>query len=47
MAAFMLAETFSLPRTASTIELLTRRSDRPGWLGLVLAAAGVAVLVLA
>ena len=47
MAAYCLAELFRLPKNGNVADLLTQRRDEPGILGLVLAAAGTVLIVLA
>lgn len=47
MAAYCLGELFAAPRDQRLADLLTVRRDGPGALGLVLAALGVVVIVLA
>lgn len=47
MAAYCLAELFSLPRDGRLADLLTAQREGPGGLGLILAALGVVVIVLA
>jgi len=47
MAAYCLAELFRVPRDGNLADLLTRRREGAGVLGPVLAALGVAVIVIA
>lgn len=47
MAAYCLSELFALPKDGRVADLLTVRREGPGGLGLVLAALGTAVIVLA
>jgi len=47
MAAFCLSELFSVPAGGRLPDVLTSRRDGPGWLGLILAIAGTAVVSLA
>lgn len=47
MAAYCLSELFSLPKDGRPADLLTIRREGPGFLGLILAALGVVVIVLA
>lgn len=47
MAAYCLGELFALPKDGRPADLLTVRREGPGFLGLILAALGVAVIVLA
>jgi len=46
MASYCLNELFRVPAGAKASALLSERRPGPGWLGLGLAAAGVAVTVL-
>lgn len=47
MSAYCLAELVQAPRKELFPEILTARRGGPGWLGIALAAAGVAVTVAA
>ena len=47
MASYCLSELFSLPAGGRPAELLTARRSGPGLLGLMLAATGAAVVLLA
>jgi len=47
MAAYCLSELFALPKDGRLADLLTVRREGPGALGLILAALGVVVIVLA
>ncbi|MEY2881027.1 MAG: hypothetical protein RLZZ15_3407 [Verrucomicrobiota bacterium] len=47
MSAYCLRAVFRAPRDATLADVLTRRDDGPDWLGLALAALGVAVVLLA
>lgn len=47
MSAYCLSELFTLPADGRLADLFTGRRAGPGWLGLVLAAAGAAVVLLA
>ena len=47
MSAYRLGELFRTPRTARLADVLATRRDGPGALGLTLATAGVAVVLLA
>ena len=47
MSAYCLRELFHLPPGARLADLLTVRRPGPGWLGLALAAAGLAIVALA
>jgi hypothetical protein len=47
MAAYCLSELFATPQDQRLAELLTERRHGPGALGLILAALGVVVIVLA
>jgi predicted permease len=47
MAAYCLSELFHVPRDTKLSTVLTVRNSGPGSLGLILAALGVAVLILA
>ena len=47
MAAYCLQALFSVPASGPLAAVLTTRRAGPNWLGLALAAAGVAILFLA
>jgi hypothetical protein len=47
MSAYCLSELFSLPAGGKPADLLVARRDEPGWLGIGLAVAGIAVVALA
>jgi hypothetical protein len=47
MAIYCLAALFRVPASASFVQVVTSRSDRPSWLGLGMAAAGVGILFIA
>ncbi len=47
MSAYCLSELFALPKDGRLADLLTLRRAGPGVLGLILAAAGLVVVVLA
>jgi hypothetical protein len=47
MAVYCLSELFNLPKEGRLADLLTVRREGPGALGLILAALGVTVIVLA
>ena len=47
MAIYCLAALFRVPTTASFADIVTTRTSRPSFLGLGLAAAGVAILFIA
>ena len=47
IASYCLAELWTGPRTTPVAEMLTARRGGPGWLGLGLAVAGIAVMTLA
>jgi len=47
MAAYCLSELFALPKDGRLADLLTVRREGPGALGLILAALGVVVIILA
>ena len=44
VASYCLTELFSVPRTAPVAEVLSARRSGPGWIGLVLATAGIALI---
>lgn len=44
MATYCLAELFSVPRTTPVAEVLVTRRDGPGWIGLLLAFGGIALI---
>lgn len=47
MSAYCLGELFPPPADGRLADVFTARRDGPGWLGLVLAAAGIAIVSLA
>ncbi len=47
MSAYCLGELFTPPVGGSLVDLLTVRRAGPGWLGIALAGAGIALLALA
>lgn len=47
MSAYCLSELFAVPVDHKLTDLLSTRRSGPGWLGLALALAGIAIVVLA